>query len=245
MQDKIKALLFDFTEDNLNVHQASKADIISGRNILKDGIQIINGEFSDTPFVQIIEIDSFVPDKVENVQMSNILGIDESELCVYSIYSRTFKESRSFTRGELSSGYPGDFTILTNKAMFEKANPIFEIRFKKNEKWSSWQAIAGKFIVAQNYKFGPGGIAEVYSSMSEKVIETFSHDFQIRYSGSGVSEFGMVNSLHRIIKDPIHSDIRKIIDPFTFQILFDSQLIQELSSEKSIEAWRKFEERYC
>ncbi|MEC5424307.1 hypothetical protein QGM71_12475 [Virgibacillus sp. C22-A2] len=249
MQDKIKVLLFDLTEDNLIVHQAINSNIISGRNILKDSIQFKNGEFSDTPFVKLIEIEyeSAINNTVKDVQMSKILGIDESNLCFYHFYYHTYKRFRSFTRKELSSGYPGEFIILTNKAMFEKANsiPIFEIRFKKNEKWSSWQAIAGKFIVAQNYIFGPGGVAEVYSSMTEKVIETFGQDFQIRYGGRSVSELGMINSLHRIINDPFHSDIRKIIDPFTFQILLDSQLIQELSSEKSIEVWRNFEERYC
>jgi hypothetical protein len=52
------------------------------------------------------------------------------------------------------------------------------------------------------------------------------------------------NTLPRIINDPFNNGIRKIIDPTTFQILFDSQIIQEVPSDKSYEIWREFEDRY-
>ncbi|KYG27734.1 hypothetical protein [Alkalihalobacillus trypoxylicola] len=253
MRKKIKALLFDFTKDHLAAHEAGKVHMTSGENVLKDiMIQFENGECSDSPFVELIEIEPKAGsyDLIRNEQMSHIIGIDEHNLCFYPIYTRTFKKNRSFTRALLSKGARGEFMILANNEMFEGVNPVFEIRFKYYDnraeqwKWSSWQAIAGKFIVAQTYKFGPGGIAEVYSSLTEKEIETFKQDFQIRYSGSSIVELGIENSLPRIMNDPFNGDFRKVIDPNTFQILFDSQIIQEVSSEKSYEIWKSFEERY-
>lgn len=245
MQGKITALLFDFKKENLDAHEAAKVNMTSGKNVLKDLIQFEDGEFSESSFVQLIEIACDIPyNHIPNEQMSNILGIDKNNLCFYRIYTYSIKNSRSYTMGYLSRGAPGQLMILANKAMFEKAIPIFEIRFKRNDKWSSWQAIAGKFLVVQNYSSGPGGIAEVYSSMTEREIEDFRQNFQVRYSGSIVSELVMPNKLPRIINDPSSSDIRKIIDPNTFQILFDSQIMQVVSSDESYGIWRKFEDRY-
>ncbi len=246
MQEKIRALLFDFTRNNLDADELAKINMTSGRNVLNDVIQFEDGEFSDSPFVQLIEIECEIGshDIVRNEQMSNILGINKNNLYFYCIYTRAFKGACSFTMNCLSKGSPGALNILANKSMFERAVSIFEIRFKNRGEWSAWQAIAGKFIVAQNYRFGSGGIAEAYSSMTEREIEIFKLNFQIRYSGSIISEMIMPNTLPRIMNDPFNSDIRKIIDPNTFEILFDSQIIQEISSEKSCEVWRKFEERY-
>ncbi|GAF66070.1 hypothetical protein BTS2_2970 [Bacillus sp. TS-2] len=255
MRKKIKALLFDFTKDHLAAHEAGKVHMTSGENVLKDiMIQFENGECSDSPLVELIELEpepeSSRYDIVRNEQMSHIMGIDEHNLCSYPIYDHIFIKSRSYTRALLSKGARGEFMILANKEMFEGVNPIFEIRYKYLDnkasqwKWSSWHAIAGKFIVAQTFNVGPGGIAEVYSSITEKEIETFKQDFQIRYSGSSIVELAIENSLTRIMNDPFNGDFRKVIDPNTFQILFDSQIIQEVSSEKSYEIWKSFEERY-
>jgi hypothetical protein len=248
MSNKINFLLFDFTTENLNAHEVWKENMTSGRNVIKDIIQFENGEFSDSPFVQLIEIacdglDNY--NHVKDEQISNILGIDKENLCNYQMYTNTFKNSRSYTRGMRRSG---DIIIWANKAMFEqtfKQTNIFEIRYYQNEeKWSSWQAITGKFIVAQEYRFGPGGVAEVYSPMATREIANFKGNFQIRYSGSMTSDLMKPNTLPRIINDPFNNGIRKIIDPTTFQILFDSQIIQEVPSDKSYEVWRDFEERY-
>lgn len=249
MRDKINALLFDFTKDNLHAHEADNILMTSGKNILNEIIQFENGEFSDSPFAQLIEIEceSDNYNHIKNETMSNILGIDKNSLFLYEIYTHHFFKKRCFTRGNLPSTLQAKFFILANKGMLEESVPIFEIRFKKyineEEKWSSWQAISGKFIVTQEYRFGPGGVLGVYSSMTEREIESFKRNFQIRYSGSIITELGMPNTLHRI-EDPFNSDIRKIIDPNTFQILFDSQIINEVSSEKSCEVWQKFSDRY-
>lgn len=243
MSNKITALMFDFTTDNLNAHEVWKENMTSGRNVLNDIIQFEKGEFSDSPFVQSIEIatdDSY--NLVKDGQMSNILKIDKENLCNYQMYTNTFKKSRSYTKG---MGTSKGIIILANKAMFEQTKHIFEIRYIKNDKkWSPWHAITGKFIVAHVYRFGPGGIAEVYSPMATREIENFTQNFQIRYSGSMTHELMKSNTLPRIVNDPHNDDIRKIIDPTTFQILFDSQIIQEVPSDKSYEVWRKFEERY-
>lgn len=244
---KVTAMLFDLTQGNLDTHEASKITMTSGSNIINDIIQLNNNEFIHSPFAQLIEIecelDSY--DHVTNKTMSNILGIDENNLLFYNFYKHVFTKNRLFTSEFRPSMWITKLFFLANKEMFKKADPIFDIRFKNDDgKWSSWQAIAGKFIVAQENKFGPGGIASVYSPITEKEIEGFKSKFQIRYSGSIIYELVMPNTLPRIIKDPINSDIRKIIDPNTYQILFDSQIIQEVSSEKSYEVWRGFEERY-
>lgn len=69
---KINALLFNFTKDNLDAHEATKENMTSGRNVLKDIIQFENGEFSDSPFVQLIEIACDGPyNHVNDEQMSN------------------------------------------------------------------------------------------------------------------------------------------------------------------------------
>ncbi|NLP52032.1 hypothetical protein [Bacillus sp. RO1] len=240
----ITALLFDFTTDNLDAHEIWKENMTSGRNVLNDIIQFENGEFSDTPFVRSIEIacyDCF--NHIKDEQMSNILKIDKENLCNYEMYNTTYRKSRSFTRNMQSLG--DKIIILANKSMVEQTKHIFEIRYKENEeKWSSWQAIAGKFIVTQEYRFGPGGVAQVYSPLAAKQIANFKQKFEIRYSGSILLDMGEPNTLTRIINDPFNNGIRKIIDPTTFQILFDSQIIQEVPSEKSDEIWRNFEERY-
>jgi hypothetical protein len=244
MRKKVNTLLFDFTKDNLEAHEIYKENMISGSNVLEDIIQYKNGEFSDSFFVKLIEVECDDNDNyIKDEKMGNILGIDEKNLCFYQIYTCTFNQHSSFTRGYLNDGKIGEFKILSNKVMFER-NPIFELRFKIREKWSAWHAIAGKFIVAQNYNMGPGGIAGLYSSITKEEIETFKQSFQIRYSGSLIPEILKSNTLHRIINDPFDSSIRKIIDPATSHILFDSQVIHEVSSDKSFEIWRKFEERY-
>ena len=69
-------------------------------------------------------------------------------------------------------------------------------------------------------------------------------NFQMRYSGYRVKELFQANILYRIIDDPFNTNIRKIIDPTTFHILFDSQIIQETSSDESYEIWKEFEKRY-
>jgi len=250
MGEKIRALLFDFTKDNLDAHEALKVNITSGVNILEDLIRFQNGEFKDSPFVRLFEIEgdsSYIEYArtihIKDEHLSNILGIDKNNLCFYHFYNYYFLKLGTFMKGKTSR----ELTILANKEMFKGVNiPIFEIRtrmvFHGEEKWSSWQAIAGKFIVIGNS--GPSGLAEVYSSMTKKEIEAFKQDFQIRYSGSIVLEMGMGNSLTRIINDPLNSEIRKIIDPYNFHILFDSQIIKEVSRERSFGYWKIFEERY-
>lgn len=254
MGEKIRALLFDFTKDNLDAHESGKVNITSGENVLEDVIQFENGEFNDSPFVRLFEIEGYSSHilnpqtiHIKGEQLSNILEVDKNNLCFYSLYNRYFlKRGRGTYTIEVKTSR--QLMFLANKEMFKGGNiPIFEIRVKMDihgeEKWSSWQAVAGKFIVIGNSY--SSGIAEVYNSMTEKEIETFKQDFQIRYSGSSVLEFEMGNySLPRIINDPFNSDIRKIIDPYSFQILFDSQIIKEVSREKSCEYWEIFEERY-
>ncbi|TXC81569.1 hypothetical protein FS935_21945 [Metabacillus litoralis] len=250
MKDTIKALLFDFSKENLDVDIDDKFNITLGNNILNDILRFEKGNFIDNPFVQLTEIECELDSHnfVSNEKMSNILGIDKSSICFYQIYTHFFRRMYLSTIGKSPATFQVKFIILAYKEMFEKAEPIFDIRFKSyvddEEKWSSWQAIAGKFIVAQEYRFGPGGIAEVYNSMTEKEIENFKQNFQIRYSGSIVSELGMPNTLPRIINDPFSSDLIKIIDPNTFQILFDSQILRGSSSEESGELWQIFDERY-
>lgn len=244
MRGKITALLFDFTGNNLYAHEAAKVSMTSGKNVLKDLIQFEDGEFSESPFVQLIEIACDQPyNSIRDEQISTILGIDKNNLCFYQIYTYYFKNNISFTR-DLSIGDVGKPIILANKAMLEVANPIFEIRSKINEKWSSWQAITGRFIVAQKHRGVKAGVKGIYSPMTERDIESFKQNFQLRYSGSRILELGKPNALLRIKNDPSNSDIRKVIDPKTFQILFDSQIIQAVSSDESYELWRKFEERY-
>jgi hypothetical protein len=243
MSNKINFLLFDFTADNLDANEAWKEKMTSGRNVLEDIIQFENSEFCDSPFVRSIEVacEGFY-NGVEDEQMSNILKIDKENLCNYQMYRNYFKKTWSGTRHMLPQG---DVFIFANKAMLEQTNHIFEIRYYQNEeKWSSWQAITGKFIVAQEYRFGPGGVTGAYSPMATREIANFKQKFEIRYSGFKIEERVTPNTLHRITNDPFNDDIRKIIDPTTFQVLFDSQIIEEVSSDKSYEVWRKFEERY-
>lgn len=244
MLENVNVLLFDFTRENLDEHEEAKVNLTSGKNVLEDLIQFEDGEFCESPFVQCIQIPTDDPyNQIPDEQMSDILGIEKNNLLYYRIFITSFKKSYSFTHGYLDEG-ARDIKILANKKMIEENFPIFEIRYKVGEKWSSWQAIAGKFIVAHDYRFGPGGVREVYSSITEREISIIKQNFQIRYSGNTVNEILEPNTLYRIINDPFDSVIRKIIDPSTFQILFDSQLIQEVSSEKSFVIWRKFEERY-
>ncbi|WP_322421617.1 hypothetical protein [Jeotgalibacillus haloalkalitolerans] len=245
MGETIKALMFDFTRDNLNAYEVDKAMLTSGENLLSDIMQFESMKYIESPFTRLIDIEcDYANNLIKDEKMSTILGIDKENLFHYYFFDRINKKSHSSTKTYLSAGHPGEFSILASKTMLEAGDPIFEIRFKLEEKWSSWQAIAGKFIVAQNYRFGPGGVAEVYHSMTEKEIESFKQTFQIRYSGSIRLALNMPDTLRRMINDPFDRDIRKLIDPHTFQILFDSQLMHEFSSEKSQEIWSKFETRY-
>lgn len=251
MGEKIRVLLFDFTKNNLDAHEKCKVNITSGENILEDLIRFENGEFKDSPFVRLLEIEgdsAYLEIRraihIRDEHLSNILEVDKKNLCYFHFYN--YYILKRFTiMSEVKTSR--ELLILANKEMFTGGKiPIFEIRAKivvhGEEKWSSWQAIAGKFIVIGHSNHS--GLAEVYNSMTEKEIETFKQDFQIRYSGSSVLEMGMENSLTRIIKDPFNSNIRKIIDPYTFQILFDSQIIKEVSRESGFEYWKIFEERY-
>lgn len=238
-------LLFDLTYDNLKANEADKENITSGRNILKDIIKFINSKFSDSNFVKSIKIEcNDLHHTIKNEEMSNILGMSENNLCFYRVYNYSLKREYSKTTAYLNTGKIGEYKIIANEKMFEGTEPIFEIRYKIEDKWSSWQGIAGKFILAKNSEWGPSGIAGRYSSITEEEIEIIKQKFQIRYSGSIVGEFVKKNTLPRIINDPFYSDIRKVIDPTTFHILFDSLVIQEVPNDKSYEIWMKFQERY-
>lgn len=241
--EKIKCLLFNLSSANLVAHEEFKEKVMSGCNILTEIIRFENGKFVDSPFVQQMEIptrDEY--NLIKNEDMSNILGIDDHNLLYYEFFKQRFMSSTSGTLGNLMGG--SGFKILLDKLMFKGERYVYEIRFRYRENWTSWQAIAGKFIVLQEYGFGPGGIAEVYSSMSAKEVEAFKDDFQIRYCGCLIEEMVLSDSLQRIYNDPCNSDIRKIIDPSTYQILFDSQLIQEFSGEDISKIWFDFENRY-
>lgn len=239
MRNTIKALLFDFTKENLDTYNTDKINMTSGNDVLNDIIQFENGNFIDSPFVQLIDIE-YESDEyyiIRNEEMCKVLEIDKNNFFYYGIYARRLKKTGIYTsRLRINS-----FEIIANKEMFEgTVAPIFEIR--ANHEMTSWQAIAGKFIVIRESI--PSGIAEVYNPITKYAIEMFKQDFQIRYSGSKILDIGVHNPLPRINKDPFNSNIIKIIDPSTFQISFDSQIIQENSSEKSSEIWKRFEERY-
>lgn len=243
MGDTIKALLFDFTKENLEAHIEEKINMTSGNNILNDIIQFENEDFIDNPFVKLIDIECesvHYYSTISNEQMSKVLEIDNNNIYYYEIYKRKLSEGKSRF---LVSRVPLDPLIIANKEMFEgNFVPIFEIKFN-NEKMSSWQAIAGKFIVICGSI--PRGVAGVYNPIRKVSIEYFKREFQIRFSGNTIYTIGeSINTLHRISKDPFSSDLIKIIDPSTSQILFDSQIIKENSSEKSREIWQEFDQRY-
>ena len=145
MSEKINMLLFDFTKDNLETHEEYKKNMTSGINFLNDIVQYENDEFKKSSFVQLIEMHyDNDHNQIEDRKISNILGIDEVNLCFYQIYDYLCKKSYSMTRGYLNTGRIREFKIITNKMMFKENNSIFEIRFKiEEDKWSSWQAIAG------------------------------------------------------------------------------------------------------
>ncbi|NRG28238.1 hypothetical protein HRF69_14030 [Bacillus circulans] len=242
MRDTIKALLFDFTKENLEAHIEENINMTSGNNILNDIIQFKNENFIDNPFVKLIDIE-FESDYgyfISDEQMSKVLGIDNNNIFRYAIYGRKLSRNKSTS---MSVTVPLDPLIIANKAMFEESyNPIFEIKIN-NKEMSSWQAIAGKFILIHGSI--PGGVAEVYNPIRKASIESFERNFQIRFSGVTIQSLvALDNPLHRICKDPFSSDLIKIIDPSTYQILFDSHIIKENSSEKSREIWQKFDERY-
>ncbi|MCM3612684.1 hypothetical protein M4S82_15670 [Planococcus sp. MERTA32b] len=241
MRDTIKALLFDFTKENLEAHIAENINMTSGNNIVNDIIQFENEKFIDNPFVKLIDIEyESVHDEygISNEQMSKVLEIDNNNICFYEIHNRKLSKDK---RRCHASTVALDPLIIANKEMFEEVNaPIFEIKYR-NE-MSSWQAIAGKFILIHGNT--PGGLLGIYNPIRKSSIENFfKRDFQIRFSGNKISTIA-INHLHRICNDPFSSDLIKIIDPSTSQILFDSQLMKDNSSEKSGEIWRKFDERY-
>ena len=246
MSEKINMLLFDFTKDNLEGHEEYKKNMTSGINFLSDIIQFENDEFLNSSFVQLVET-NYDNDygHIKDRKISNILGIDEVNLCFYQIYDYLCKKTVSMTREYLNTGQIREFKIIANKTMFKENSSIFEIRFKiEEDKWSSWQAIAGKFILTKDINMGAGGVAGLYSSITKKEIEVFMQSFQMRYSGRRIDELIQPNILCRIVDDPFNTNIRKIIDPTTFHILFDSQIIQETSSDKSYEIWKEFEKHY-
>jgi len=243
--NKIKALKFNLTDKNIKEHAVIIDALTSGINVLTDIIHLSKGQFIDCPFVQQIEIACDGPcNHIKSERICDILGIDKSNLCYFNFYRHSFKKSRSYTQELLHYGHPGEIKILVNKKMFEVSRNIFEIRLKIQDEWSSWHGIAGEFIISRNYRFGPGGIVDVYNSMDTNEIAKFVTNYQIRYCGVLLSDLMMPKVLFRVFKDPFNSEIRKIIDPVTFQILFDSQIIQEASSEKSDKLWSDFESRY-
>jgi|GEM_PF-2944252 len=238
--EKIKALMFNLSSENLDLHKKLTLNMLSGNNVLTDIIQFESGEFVDSPFVQHIEIparDEY--NFIKNEDMSSILCIDDDDLLYYKFFKQKIMNSRLSTVGGI-----GGFKILLDKSMFEREKHVYEIRYRHGDTWTSWQAIAGKFIVAQEYRFGPGGIAEVYNSMNVNEVEAFKDEFQIRYCGKLFEEMVLSNALHRIYNDPYNNEIRKIIDPSTYQILFDSQMMQDFSREKISKIWLDFDERY-
>ncbi|MFT8322391.1 MAG: hypothetical protein ABF649_15975 [Bacillus sp. (in: firmicutes)] len=243
MRDTIKALLFDFTKENLEAHIEEKINMTSENNILNDIIQFKNENFIDNPFVKLIDIEYESVHhyySISDEQMSKVLEIDNNNIFYYKISRRKLSKNKSWS---VTSTVPLDPLIIANKEMFEENfNPIFEIKLNNNE-MSSWQAIAGKFIVIHGSI--PGGVAGIYNPIRKASIESFKRNFQIRFSGVTIQSLDASNNpLHRICKDPFSSDLIKIIDPSTYQILFDSHIIKENSSEKSREIWQKFDERY-
>ncbi|MGG0717667.1 hypothetical protein ABE096_08725 [Robertmurraya massiliosenegalensis] len=246
MSKKITALLFDFTIDNLNAHEDWKEIMISGRNVLDDIIRFKEDEFCNSPLVQLIEIETESDSYkiIRNESMCNILGINNNNLCLYQNYSQQIRRRKiSFTRPSNPRVLSDKFAILANKEMFEGTFPIFEIRLRRAEKWSVWQAIAGKFIFIMEFPY-PGGIAEIYRSIDNRQIENLKGNIEIRYSGISLQEVCSPFVLPRIVEDPFCCDLRKIIDPNTFHILFDSQIIHDFPGEKYNNAWKVFEERY-
>ncbi|AIY05690.1 hypothetical protein Plano_1725 [Planococcus sp. PAMC 21323] len=239
MKDTIKALLFDFTKENLEAHVADKINMTSGNNILNDIIQFEDEKLIDNPFAKLIDIDYESNHGywgISNEQMSKVLEIDNNNVCHYEIYRR----SRLFS---VIQKVALDPIIIVNKEMFQETNvPIFEIKFIKDET-ISWQAIAGKFILIHGST--PRGIIGIYNPIRKFSIEEFKQDFQIRFSGVTMNRLDeSIKHPPRIHKDPFSSDVLKIIDPSTSQILFNSQITKYNSSEKSYEIWQKFDERY-
>lgn len=246
MKDTIKALLFDFTKENLEAHVADKINMTSGNNIVNDIIQFEDEKLIDNPFVKLIDVEyesNHGYYGISNEQMSKVLEIDNNNVCHYEIYKRSLPKSKRFSVVQRVSLDPNPI-IIANKEMFEEnIVPIFEIQFIQDET-TSWQAIAGKFILIHGSI--PRGVIGIYNPISKHSIEYFKQDFQIRFSGEKIDAIigESMNHLPRIYKDPFISDLIKIIDPSTSQILFDSQIIKYNSSEKNREIWQKFDERY-
>ncbi len=245
MENKITALMFDLTKANMIKHHENFETMTLSRNVLNDIINVSNDLFIESPFAYQIEMTSEdLHGYVDTGELSNILGIGKDDLDSYHIFSKHYKKLGLFTLQHLNRSSSGDFIFWANHKMFEQNDPIFEIRYKISETWSSWHAIAGKFIVAMYYKYGPGGIANVYSPMNTRDISNFKSSFELRYCGELIPNMDLTDMMHRVNNDPFNANMRKIIEPITFQILLDSQIIHDISSEDSYKTWLDFEKRY-
>lgn len=250
MNEKIEFLLIDLTHKKINSYLDHEPKITSGKDILKDIIKFENGKLQESPFVQIIELDhSAYSDKnlyLGEEQMSSNLNVKKDNLHIHHLRTYNFFETR--LKNQVVPN-PERFLIFTDKNMvYKSSNSVFEIRTKINglygDSWSPWHAISGKFIIAQNVMYGPNGIVGKYNDLNEERIKIFNQIFQIRYSGESVVQIEMADELPRISSDPCNSKIKKIIDPYTFQILFDSTPLYKLSVEESFKTWQDFEKRY-
>lgn len=255
IMEKVNFLLFDLTDENIKSNQELQEMLLSGENILSEVAQIKNNAFTDSPFVKQIEARGENDySHIKDEEMSKLLEVDKNNLLYYEFFRTTIKNARSMTVSYNYHGNLGQFKLLTNKSMFKSNKHIFEIRCKVDDKWSSWQAIAGKFIIAKEYRFGPGGIREKYNFMGSNEFEIIKQDYQLRYCGRVFDDMLMENTLSKIHNDPFNHSVVKMIDPDTNIVLFDlqmsdkihfdSQVPNEISVKEISKFWMDYVKRY-